>query len=510
MRRDGHDIADGAALHADVCIVGAGPAGLALAQELNDQTSNVICLESGGLGDESSAQALNEGAVIGAPYAGLQQTRHRQLGGTANTWNTPLNGVMGAKYVPLDACDFGSQPDTERRGWPIDMCDLNRFYQRAQDTCGLGPFRYDGDYWCEQNSAFPLPDKRVSHAIYQFASAQNLVDRQIRTLSASDSIQLLYHATACALKLDASRRYVRCVEVATLAGNRFKVQARIFVLAGGAVENARLLLHSREPGREAPGNEHDWVGRCFMEHPRDRAMVLLPHRPDVFRQAAFYDRHIAHANTVICGRIALDPQTITDERLLNASVTLLPLAHEAASKHGLLARAAERLARRFRNAPPAGHGWSTLEQPERVYRGFQLLVNTEHLPHPDNRVTLGSEADSLGMPKPVLHLRWREHDQAHLKRLRGVLSEAIGAAQVGQIHVDDDRLPDLNAHHHAGTTRMQSDARWGVVNGDCRVHGNDNLYIAGASVFPSVGFANPTLTIVALALRLAEHLKQRL
>ena len=191
MRRDAHEIRDGAVLQGDICIVGGGPAGITLARELIGHSAGVICLESGGLEPEGSAQTLNDGAFIGAPYAGLRQTRHRQAGGTAHTWNTPLNGEIGAKYVPLDPCDFQLRPGVVHSGWPFDRAHLESYYQRAQEVCGLGPFVYEGDRWCNEESTFPLPDTRIRRSIYQFGTARTFTVSHLQEIVSSDNVELL-------------------------------------------------------------------------------------------------------------------------------------------------------------------------------------------------------------------------------------------------------------------------------------------------------------------------------
>jgi choline dehydrogenase-like flavoprotein len=509
MKRDAEQLRDGTTLDADLCIIGGGPGGMTLARELVGLPARVIWLESGGLQAEESAQILNEGAFIGAPYAGLRQTRHRQLGGTTRTWNTRLNGELGAKYVPLDPCDFEPRSGIEPNGWPFRHEHLQLFYERAQVVCGLGPFEYDGSHWCDERKTFALPDPRIRRSVYQFGPASAWSETSLREVVASENVGLFYHATACALKMHGNQRSVASVEAATLAGNRFRVNAAKIVLAAGAIENARLLLVSREPGQGAPGNEHDWVGRCFMEHPRDRALSLIPARSDIYAEAAFYDRHTAPDGTLIGGRIALDSRTIVEERLVNGSVTLLPLMRERRGVR-LFGSLAARMMGRSKSKASAGYGWSLAPRSDRIFQGFQLLLNTEQLPHPDNRVLLSRATDQLGVPKPEVHWRWRTQDQSRLERLRTIVAEAIEAAGIGQVETSMDCSPDPNAHHHAGTTRMHEEPRLGVVDADSRVHGTDNLYITGSSVFPTAGFANPTLTIVALALRLADHLKQRL
>ena len=157
-----------------------------------------------------------------------------------------------------------------------------------------------------------------------------------------------------------------------------------------------------------------------------------------------------------------------------------------------------------------GYGWSALPDPAVVFEAFQVIVNLEQRPHPENRVVLAGTRDPLGVPRVELQWRWRAEEQAALERLRGALGGWLEDSGLGRVSIQAGARPDPNAHHQAGTTRMHPDPRHGVVDPDGRVHGTDNLYVTGASVFPTAGFANPTLTIVALALRLADHLKQRL
>jgi choline dehydrogenase-like flavoprotein len=154
-------------------------------------------------------------------------------------------------------------------------------------------------------------------------------------------------------------------------------------------------------------------------------------------------------------------------------------------------------------------GWSRLRGKPRRFAALELLLNLEQAPDPDNRVTLDAACDRFGLPKPTLHWRWRALDQANLVRLRALVADELERHGLGRVEVAD-APPDPNAHHHMGTTRMHRDPRRGVVDEHTRVHGLSNLYVAGSSVFPTSGFANPTLTLVALSLRLADHLEKQL
>lgn len=516
MEVDARGIPDGTVLDADLCIVGAGPAGLALAREFIGKKTTVLIVESGGARPDDALQQLNEGRVVGDPYAGLRRTRHRGVGGAANLWNTDLPGGRGAKYVPLDRDDFVARDGVARDAWPFDFPHLEPYYRRAQTVVGIGPFAYDATSWVDDaHPCLPLGGTRLSTAVYQFGLADLFTGSHPRAIAESDNVTVCAYATVCRLRTDGTGRKIVDAEARSVSGAHVRVRAAVFVLAAGAVENARLLLVSGDATSGGVGNRHGWVGRCFMEHPRDLALTLRPHSRDLFRHAAFYDVHPSRNGAVVMGRLALEERTTRDQDLPNASITLLPAARPPASPGGRAARLLaplRRLAAGARGAAYASvpHGWSRMPDLAVAFDAFQLLVNLEQRPHPDNRVVLSRGRDRLGTARVELRWRWRPDDQAGVERLRAVLAAELEAAGLGRIDIHRGLRPDPNAHHHAGTTRMHVDARWGVADGDGRVHDTDNLYVAGASVFPTAGFANPTLTIVALALRLADHLQRRL
>ena len=511
MELDARRILEGTALEADICIVGAGPAGITLAREFIGHKADVLILESGGLEPEEHIQQLNEGTVMGDPYAGLRQTRYRRVGGTVSLWNTPVGNELGAKYVPLDPWDFEGWGEFADSRWPFDYSHLEPFYRRAQALCGLGPFAYAGSDWSDgERPCLALEGEHLTTRVYQFGVGHLFTQSYPRELRRSDNVYLCHQATVCALKTQEGVRRVVGAKLVGPSGRRFRVAAAIFVLATGAIETPRLLLLSGGEGLDALGNRHGWVGRCFMEHPRDYALTLIPRSPELFSKAVFYDAHPARDGTIVGGRLALDERTIRTARLPNASITLLPRLKMRTSPDGMVDRFLARLHQFAGRQPRTGYGWSRIRDVSRPFDAFQLLVNLEQQPNPENRVLLAQERDSLDIPKVEVHWRWREEEQAGLERLRSVLASSLEATGLGQVEVRTGLRPDPNAHHHAGTTRMHGDPRCGVVDADSRVHGTDNLYVTGASVFSTSGFANPTLTIVALALRLADHLKRRI
>lgn len=499
---------DGTRLEADICIIGAGPAGLTLARELVGLDRSVLLIESGGFRAESLAQRLNEGVVVGDPYVGLRGTRHRQVGGTAHSWNTRVSHEVGAKYVPFDALDFEDRSRVPLTGWPFDWAHVAWYYRRAQELCGLGPFAYDGADWVSAGDSQTLPfaDPLITR-VYQFGPARLFTQTYVQEVGAASNVHLCHHATVTRLVTDQAGQRVVAAEGVSFTGNRLRLRARVFVLAAGAVENARLLLLSSEAGTRGLGNQHDWVGRCFMEHPRDTALTLIPDSPELIRQAAFYDLHEAGDGTMIGGRLAVAEETIRSGQMPNLSISLLPLTRTSGLVGAVAARLRSLLPKRPRRTPAEGYGWSHTPAGWEAFDRFQLLINLEQRPNPENRIVLGRARDAIGVPRAEMHWRWGDDEHAELERVRESLRDWIEASGLGRVELEPGR-PDPNAHHHAGTTRISADPRFGVADADTRVYGTENLYVTGASVFPTASFANPTLTIVALALRLGDHLRE--
>jgi choline dehydrogenase-like flavoprotein len=536
MEIDGITLPSGHVLETDVCIVGAGPAGITLAREFIGRDLRVVLLESGGGQPEAAPQALSDAITAGDRYDNPKLTHHRQAGGTANIWNTRVGAGMGAKYVPLDAVDFEERPWLPLSGWPFDRAHLDPFYERAQALCGLGSGRYAGADWADPgHPLLPLGGTLLTTTVYQLGTADPFTHTLLYDVRQSQNVLLCLHATA--VELEAAPAGESLTEVRAICGRdkSLRVRSRMFVLATGAIENARLLLVSNRVCERGLGNQHDMVGRCLMDHPRDRAGVLIPHDRHLFDQCDFYDVH-ATAAGVVSGRLTFTEEALRRYQLLNMSVTVQPRppgfrasAIEATrrvvadigrgarsedfwgSVGTVLTGLPQALPYAYRRwvlgYRAADRDWSGLANKPRRFGTFELLLNLEQSPDVDNRVTLSRERDPLGVPKPAIHWRWRELDRSNLDRIRGLLAQELARAAIGRLVILAETELDPNAHHHMGTTRMHRNPRCGVVDEQCRVHGIPNLFIAGSSVFPTGGCANPTLTIAALSLRLADRLR---
>lgn len=488
-------------MDADFCIVGAGPAGLTLAHALLGSGRSVVLLESGAGGAAPGLQDPNSAILVGGDYGDPRTMRRRQVGGTANLWNTEVASQRAAKYVPLDAQDLAPRAPRAAHGWPFGMDELAPYYRQAQALCGLGRFDYEADGWADaQRPVLPLDRGLAVSRIYQFGAADVFLQRIPARLEAAADTTLVTSATVWRVETDRHGERVVAVHVAAPNGRRAAVRARHVVLAAGAIENARLLLATDEVFPEGLGNRHDQVGRCFMEHPRDYALTLQPADGALWARAGFYDQHLTVDGTVVMGRLALPDAVLESERLLQASATLLPVYPQ----HGWFASLLRLVGKARQGYPRGGAGWSEHATPPQAFR---LLLNLEQAPWPDNRVQLAAERDPLGVPLARVAWRWRAEEQAALRRVRQVFRQALESAGLGRVTESAEARPDPNAHHHAGTTRMSADPRCGVVDAQGRVHGVENLFVLGASTFPCAGFANPMLSIVALSLRLARHLK---
>lgn len=509
----------------DFCIVGAGPAGITLALELAGKGRRVCLLEAGGESYTAAAQQLYEGEVVGETYPPLRSTRMSVLGGSTQVW--------AGWCRPLDAWDFQPRPRLGAPGWPFDLQALTPYYRRAHDICGLAEFEYDPETWRARLGEPPLvpDDRELIHRIFHVRARQFGVAHRSR-LNTASTLDVLLQAPVTALDLDEGGM-VRGVRVRPAAGGSIVVGARHCVLAAGGIENARLLLLSgAEPGR-APGNEHRLVGRFFTDHPFvNPGWLVLRGEP---RTLGFYFPRPAPngSEAAIRAALALPLRVIERNELPGSALFFHPRyeAHPAFDAPAVRAFLELRDTMRSR-AVPGATGMllgRALRGPHQIAVAalrkllvregpagrWRLRMMFEAASRFENRVELCDERDPLGRPRA--RLRWQVSD-AELDAMRRTLDlfdAAFRRAGVGHIEpsLGGEREAWRGAleggKHHMGTTRMHADPAQGVVDANCRVHGTRNLYVVGSSVFPSTGYANPTLTIVALALRLADHLAGR-
>lgn len=519
-------------LAADVCIVGAGAAGVTLASALAEEPLDLILLEGGGLRPDPDTQSLYDVESVGYPIREDFMSRARYFGGSCNLW--------AGRCMRLEAADLADRPWVPESGWPIAHEELDRWYPAAARVLGLPPVdRFDRRCWTPrlsraERALFDGRDLAPTVSLWA-PRAKRFSGRTGKRLARARNVSVVLHANVTGLDLDEDGRSVARLSVATLDGRRFDVRAGGFVLACGGLENARLLLASRSVHRDGVGNAHDRVGRYFMDHPRtvfgsvrlseDAEAPLLGGRPlregkvqlgiglseDARRREGLlnhhatwestYSRYAAHSYEsfvqtmkVLLGRGYAGSRLDVGRAKLGSIPDLIYLL----SPRELMPHGVYRLYVRVRDTLRRRRG--PLER--------TVVYFCEQPPDPESRVTLTRERDALGVLR--LALDWRIGDEVirSVRRLEEIVASRLRETGTGELVRGEDEPRFSDASHHLGTTRMSADPKHGVVDATCRVHGVENLWVAGSSVFPSAGHANPTLTIVALALRLADHLKR--
>jgi choline dehydrogenase-like flavoprotein len=523
---DGRSMPEGESVETDLCIVGCGPAGITLARELARPGLRLTIVESGGPTRTREADVLGAGESVGYPYLGLDRTRTRGIGGSSAHWEV---GPSAERWTarPLDPLDFETREGIPDSGWPITHQEMDPYYRRAQSISRLGPFAYAPNDWPDDESrSFALDDAEVRTNLVQLGD--ETFESYRDELTDAPDIRVIHDATVLGLVTDGEGNRVSKADIATQDGRRFTITARRFVLAAGGIENARLLLSSGRPhDRSGLGNEQDLVGRYFMERLTARAGVVIPAGPELMAQGEIYRSHVI-GQTRIQGVLSLAPDVVRRERLHNAMFWVHDRPRSVTAGGVGSAMSIYRIARRrpLDVSPIPGHIvrlardlpdvartviQQALRRPDAASDVMQLGVQAEHAPNRDSRVTLGTRLDPFG--KPVARLDWRptDADWDSIRRSVDLLDGAFHKARLGRVidRVGDESPPPMymGNSHHMGTTRMDPSPLRGVVDPTGRLHSVANLYVAGSSVFPTSGFANPTLTIVALALRLADELR---
>jgi len=537
MHADLRQLPPNAEIAADLCIVGAGIAGINIARHFLGSGFRLVLLESGGLDYEPVIQELAAGENRGFGYYPLQDARLRLFGGTTAIW--------GGRAAMLDDIDFRARSWVPHSGWPLSPQDLQPWYARARsllelDTLKLDPLALDERLWPRLGAGVPAFDPDIIRtAFWQF---DRRLDRHAAAhctdLWRADNIQVITHASVTRIQAFPGGRGIRHVVIAEPGGKKAVVRARQFVLAAGGIENARLLLASNDVQRQGLGNDRDLVGRFFMEHPHARGGRIHVEPGHLWRLLHWFSgfHHLDGQMLAACLRPGEKLQA--REGILNTSFALACRQHPEqrlalgarayqAAKHGLQPTRLNRSV--WRTLKRSVLWLSRYTDPLRPWlmtrldlRGIYAVVRAEQAPNPASRVCLGRERDALGMLRVVLDWQPGELDRRSVRVTLDAFDRELRRLQVGRVELmpwlrEGDQIwqsdPLVSGHpiggfHHMGTTRMAGDPGRGVVDADCRVFGIDNLYIAGSSVFPTSGWANPTLTLLALSLRLGAHVRQ--
>jgi choline dehydrogenase-like flavoprotein len=519
-----------AEIRTGICIVGAGAAGITIAAELDALPLDVCLLESGGLEPDAVTQDLYSLESVGYPVRENFMSRARYYGGSCNVWagrsmRLGQRDVEGRDWVPGSA-------------WPIPHHEIAAHYPRAARLLRLPALErfdragYDGALSDSERSLF-ADDELVPTISLWGKRPMRFGDTHRSAIRRSSSIKLVLRANLTRIHLTENGTAVESVEASTLEGKRLSIRAKVYVLACGGLENARLLLAASDRHPGGIGNQYGVVGRYFMDHPRAvfgrvrlRRGCVLP----LLRGSALRDGKVQFG-------MSAAPEVQRRRGLLNHYATLeSEFSGYAAGGYQSLVKTMKVLLRKGH----AGSRWSVGRaglgdipgliylltpkelMPHVVYRWHTRLRNARHSrlrdanavvvyfceqpPDAESRVTLSRERDRLGISRLVLDWKLGPEVTRSVLELQELLRAGLDRAGIGVLETGTE-LQFTDASHHMGTTRMSDDPRTGVVDTDCKIHGLENLYVSGSSVFPSAGHANPTLTIVALALRLAQQLR---
>ncbi len=537
----------------DLVIVGSGPSGMTVANELRDSGIRICVLESGGLKPTKHGDGLRKVESEGIRIK--EYSRERVLGGASTTWS--------ALSSPLDEAEMKPRPSVGTggvEGWPISRDELLPFYEAASKryrfpplslflSGGLNPVKKKGDLQLSWNE--------VTEKVFMSAQEPQNFGSEYKHIFESKQapLDLYLDATLIRIQCDKSGQRADSGIIRTSAGRTFEVKARVYILATGGIENARILLNSNDLCEQGLGNGHGCVGRYFMNHPKNYYGIIRLNQP--IKELPYYFGCMYQGYAGYAG-LKLDQKVQKEKGVLNSYLRFEPLFpwsdNRGVEALVFLAKQCRFLMSRWKKSKQgklvslrdySETGDDTELQNERktVYAWVMLFITVfinfpqvlrylyfrlvarsapriktirlrnfmEMEPRPENRVMLGGENDVYGRPLPVVRHECTELDKRSMIALHDVLKDELSQNSFGHMVSnlrEEKSWPiDLDASHHMGTTRMGIDPRESVVNRDCRLHDVDNVYMAGGSVFPTSGCANPTYTMVALSIRLARHLE---
>lgn len=522
MTLDANQLSSPQSYHADICILGGGVAGIVIANELAKHFNKVLLLDGGDTTYSQSSQDCYAPNKVSKHFPDPTYTRLRFLGGTSNHW---LNST-----APLDPIDFEERSWVANSGWPIQFEDIAPYYDKAGHYCGVQDGDFSHETWLSYLNKEGILEQSDSlrFGIAKIASPPTrFFDKYKETLANYKSLQTIKNANV--VDIQANEGTVKSITFKSFANDlEHEVKAQKFVMCFGGIENARMLLHFNQKNGNTLGNQHDTVGRYFMDHP-----TMIP------AQIFTSDTAVA-SNNKNNGEFNINTYlSLTDKALRKNETTNLRMpAFQASnyqisdgiSSYHIIKQGIEKgemaedflshVGRFFGDFDMVLEAFYRQKFSEELFEhanemgGYELNVMMEQEPVRENRVYLSDKKDKFGIPKINIDWQLTENDKARLWKSLEATGKELGALSMGRLRMLVERSDRLFGdqmgfgNHHMGTTRMAHSSKEGVVDKDLKVFGCTNLYIAGSSVFSTGGHVPPTLTIVALSIKLAEHLIQ--
>lgn len=523
MLSDLDKIDDDIACQGDVCVVGGGAVGLVVAVQLSRMGKRVILLEGGGVGLEERSQALHRVITAGHPSMLEDFGRYRVLGGTTTFW--------GGQVVPLDQTAFEDRDWVTDAKWGLTNEDLDPYHLKAYEIIGLKNVELDDQKIWRKLGVEPDLGPDLGMLLSRWVPKRNFARVFKKEIDGPGNLDVFVHANVTGFSLDEDGRRISGVKARSFSGKQITVNAKSVVLACGTIEIARLLLQPSGDGAPYPWQDNPWIGQGFIDHIDSLAGTVKILDKGVFhkmfdsivintfryfpRIRLNVDAQRKHKTLDIAAHFKFD--SITFQHLINIKMFLwsiidgrmpdniwrLPIHVMAVMK--IAFPIAFRYLMDHRLYKPAGGT---------VY----LQLTSEQIPNPASCVRLVDEKDELGMRRVEVDWRFDGREIRTFAMFSRLIRDTLRDRGIAEITLDPDLENESQAYfekvfdgnHHMSTARIGNSAAEGVVDSNLRVHGTENLYVTGAAVFPASGFANSTLTAVALGLRLCDHLERTL
>lgn len=513
---DANDVSVPNKVRTSICIVGAGAAGITLARELIG-VNDILVIESGDFEMVGETQNLYSGSNVGLPYFDLLQCRLRYFGGTTNHWG----GFCRAN----DPIDHEGRKELGLPEWPVEQATIDFYVDKAAKELGfnsgsINPSLHLKNKGIDSKELLENIQPDFLTKVFQITTKVRFSKIYRFELAKQKNLKIFLNLNAIHIQLSSDGSRVDSLVCKTLAGKKIVIEAERFVLASHAIENARLLLNSNDIHKQGVGNQHDHVGRYFMEHVHIAASKIIP--SDKF--PSLYNKNVL-SRLNLNANLSFSDDFLRKSGLLQYYCRFNPVYANEAVVDGLrrikgditkpfskkLFDDIKTVTNNFSDSVDFLVSKYDINQPIPKY--YSLEHRIEQAPNPDSRVRISKVKDDLGVLQADLQWQLNEHDYRTFKYGQEKVIKELSALGFGRFMVEEitTELVDTRAkghYHHIGTTRMSQNPVDGVVDSNCKVHSLSNLYVAGGSIFPTAGYSGPTMMIVAFAMRLADHLKK--
>jgi choline dehydrogenase-like flavoprotein len=478
----------------DVCIAGAGAAGITLALELSAAGLTVLLCEGGAQSFSAKSQDAYDGDLAGEKYYPLNTARMRYFGGSTNHW---------AGYChPMQEIDFAPRNDLVVPGWPISFQDIWPHYERAGEIADLpnDPWNYAALATAAKIPTILDPESGMESLAFRWPGNAKFRELYLQQLTDAPNVTVAMNANLVDLEFGSGGTAISGAKFKNYNCNTYTASAKQFVISCGGIENAKLLLNfadSHTQFLDVAAN----IGQYFIEHLcyYNSAYILTG------------KSEVEYLKSVVGGQ----PSDLGAYQFVAVPTPEARVEHNLATNVSITLDDTRFFAPDDILADPVTKGVQSLLKTTKVSGSDQIIycyLRAEQLPNPESNIQLTSERDAQGLRRVVLNWGFDPRDISSMIGTAGIFGQAIAKQDLGRVCIN---TPDgasqwttiYGGYHHMGTTRMSDSPEYGVVDPNCRVHGIANLYMAGSSVFSTGGWANPTINIVAFAVRLAEHLK---